>query len=62
MNVGRNIGGYTMLTYLGRKGRVLVVPPGRLADVAIPHPERTTTRSAGAWDVELREWPSEVRR
>jgi hypothetical protein len=47
-----------MITYGGRKGRVMVVPLGRLPDVAIDHPERTTTRSAG-WDIELREWPSE---
>lgn len=49
-----------MIRYLGRTARgtrTLTVPVGRLADVTVEHPERTSTRSAG-WDVELREWPS----
>lgn len=49
------------LVYLGRKGRTVTVPPGRLPDVQVEHPERTTAREAGFGafaDVELREWPS----
>lgn len=49
-----------MIRYLDRTAsgtRTLTVPVGRLADVTVEHPERTSTRSAG-WDVELREWPS----
>lgn len=49
-----------MIRYLGRTAsgtRTLTVPVGRLADVTVEHPERTSIRSAG-WDVELREWSS----
>lgn len=50
-----------MIRYLGRTvngTRELVVPVGRLSDVTIEHPDRTTTRNAGDWDVAIREWPS----
>ena len=41
-----------------RGTRTLTVAAGRVGEVQAEHPERTTVRNVGAWDVGFREWPS----
>lgn len=50
-----------MIRFLDKRAngtRTLTVPAGRTGEVIAEHPERTTVRNVGAWDVGYREWQS----